>query len=255
MNIDKQLIRQRFAKQFASYHEKAVVQREMARRLANMIGDAQSEHATRRGLEIGIGTGFLSARLLELYPGAHWYLNDLAPEAFAWVRPRETAANVSFLEGDAESVPFPGELDLIASASALQWFVDPASFFAKARAALRPEGLLALGAFAPGNMAEIQSLTGMGLPYPPTERLRSRLEEKGFQILAVDEWTQRLFFPNAAAVARHIRETGVNAVAPAVWTPRRWRRFHEDYERRFSDPSGRFPLTYRPVLLLARACR
>lgn len=252
MDIDKQLIRRRFARRFASYHERAVVQKEMARRLASMIRRRKTASSVCRGLEIGVGTGFLSARLLASYPDAAWYFNDLAPEAFGWVARYAGQKNAVFLAGDAESLVLPDNLDLLASASAIQWFEDIPAFFTKARAVLRPGGLLALGTFGPGNMCELNHVSGGGLGYPAPELLTQWLRHAGFCDRRIDAWEQNLVFPNASAVLRHIRETGVNAVSAPVWTPRRLRRLCDDYEHLFSHASGEgVTLTYRPLLLTA----
>lgn len=253
MNLDKQLIRSRFAKHFAGYHENAVVQKGMAEQLADMIEEAAATSPVGRGLEVGVGTGFLSARLLAAYPGATWFFNDLAPEAFGWVQAAApSGSNLSFVTGDAERVPFPGELDLVASASAMQWFDDACGFIEKARNAIKPGGLLALGTFGPDNMSELRELTGRGLHYRTLTELGRLLENGGWSLLSAREWRERLLFPDAIALLKHVRETGVNAVASAFWTPRQMKQFCETYAHRFGREREGVRLTYHPVLVVGR---
>lgn len=251
MNIDKQLVERRFSKQLATYHRLAVVQKETARRLATAIAHRTTDMDILRGLEIGIGTGFLSNHLLKQYPCAMWYFNDLVAQAFDWVSRQADQKQVAFLPGDAERIAFPEKLDLLASASAMQWFENPPVFLSKASAALNPGGLLALGTFAPGNLDEVNRATGSGLEYPSVDRLEQWLLAAGFRRLHVDCWEHTLIFPNATAVLRHLRDTGVNAVTSSIWTPRHLRCFCENYQRLFRDRSGNVTLTYKPLLLTA----
>lgn len=253
MSLDKQLIRSRFAKHFAGYHENAVVQKGMAEQLADMIEEAAAADPVGRGLEVGVGTGFLSARLLAAYPAATWFFNDLAPEAFGWVQAAApSGSKLSFVAGDAETVPFPGELDLLASASAMQWFDDARAFIEKARNAIRPGGLLALGTFGPDNMRELRELTGRGLHYRTLPELGSLLESAGWSLLSTREWREHLVFPDAIALLKHVRETGVNAIAPGFRTPRQMKLFCETYTHRFGWESEGVVLTYHPILVVGR---
>lgn len=251
MDIDKQLIGLRFANRLATYHRQAVVQKEMAWRLSAEIGHRKADAEGLRGLELGIGTGFLSIRLLDKYPSATWYFNDLVPQAFDWISKGGTPNLIFCLPGDAEQITFPKELDILASASAMQWFENLPAFFTKAHAALKPGGLLALGTFAPGNLNEVRLTTGSGLEYPSVDRLEQWLLAAGFCGLHVDRWERALTFPNAAAVLRHLRDTGVNAVTSAIWTPHRLHRFCENYDRLFRTGNGSVTLTYKPLLLTA----
>lgn len=251
MNIDKQLVERRFSKRFATYHRLAVVQKEMALRLSTAIAHRRADADILRGLEIGIGTGFLSTRLLEQYPTATWYFNDLVAQAFDWVSRQADQKHVAFLPGDAERIAFPEKLDLLASASAMQWFEDIPAFLSKASTALNPGGLLALGTFAPGNLDEVNRAAGSGLEYPSVDCLKQWLLATGFRGIHIECWEHALLFPNAAGVLRHLRDTGVNAVTSSIWTPRRLRCFCDNYERQFRRPNGNVTLTYKPLLLTA----
>lgn len=252
MGLNKQLIRSRFASHFQRYDKHALVQRAMAARLAAMIKRARRGLPVRRGVELGIGTGFLSRHLLGAWPHAEWTLNDLAPEAAEWVGHFLQTGAARFLPGDAERLPFPPGQDLLASASAMQWFDDLPAFFSRAREALLPGGLLALGTFAPGNMREVREIAGTGLDYPAPEVLTRQLEDAEFEVLEMLRRKVSLIFPDAMALLCHLRETGVNALSPSIWTPRRLRSFCERYESVHHAPRGGVTLTYEPLLLTAR---
>ncbi len=255
MTGDKQRIGRSFARHFAQYDKAAVVQSDMAARL-----DAALERwiptnapSVRRALEIGIGTGFLTRRLTTRFPHAEWWFNDLTPAAFDWI-PAGLRHAVP-LEGDAEALPYPDGLDLIASASALQWFDDLPAFFRKAHSVLNPGGILAIATFGQQNLHELATLTGSTpLPYTSREKLGHLAEEDGFSLLHSEEWLHTLHFSTARDVLAHLRSTGVNGQSTGqISTPARLRTFHEAYTRAFATPEGKLPLTYHPLLLLAQA--
>lgn len=80
MTTDKQLLKSRFSARLRDYDSLAVVQDAICGQLAEMTG----RNCTRpvdSALEIGSGTGFLTRRMLELYPHALWTINDLVEQS------------------------------------------------------------------------------------------------------------------------------------------------------------------------------
>lgn len=249
MDEDKQRIRAAFSRHYEQYERTAVVQRDIAQRLDAALAQVAPELEVHRALEIGIGTGFLTRLLIARYPQAQWWFNDLSPAALDWIPP---GPECTPLPGDAEQVPYPARLDLVASASVLQWFRDLPAFFAKARAVLHPGGVLAVSTFAEGNLEELRTFSGSVLTCPTRDRFCGIAATAGLEVLHVQTWKQTLFFPNAAALLRHLSSTGVNGTSAAVIrTPAQLQRFHENYAVRFGSPDG-LPLTYRPLILIAK---
>lgn len=248
MDEDKQRIRAAFSRHYERYEQTAVVQRDAARRLADALAQTAPDLEVRRALEIGIGTGFLTRLLVARYPQAQWWFNDLSPAALDWLPP---GLECTPLPGDAEQVPYPGRLDLVASASVLQWFRDLPTFFDKAHAVLRHGGILAVSAFAEGNLKELKAFSASVLSCPSLGRLCDITHAAGLEVLHAETWEHTLFFPNAAALLRHLRGTGVNgASAAAIRTPAQLQCFEDDYAARFGTLHG-LPLTYRPLMLIA----
>lgn len=255
MRSDKQRIGRSFARHFAQYDKAAVVQSDMAARLDAALEKHTPPHAprVRRALEIGIGTGFLTRRLTSRFPEAEWWFNDLTPAAFDWIP--AGLRHATPLEGDAEALPYPEGLDLLASASALQWFDDLPAFFRKARTVLTPGGLLALATFGQQNLHELAALTGSSpLRYPTCTEFCQLAEGEGFTLLHRDEWRHTLHFDTARDVLAHLRATGVNGQATGkISTPAALRTFQRAYADAFATLEGKLPLTYHPILLLAQA--
>ena len=250
MTTDKQLLKSRFSARLRDYDSLAVVQDAICGQLAEMTG----RNCTRpvdSALEIGSGTGFLTRRLLELYPRALWTINDLVEQSADFLEPYAAGHDVRYLWGDAETIALPDRLDLIASASAVQWFDDLPRFARKAKDLLETGGYIVLSTFGPENFREIKAVTDEGLDYYTREQLQELFESAGFLTLETLEYTRSLAFDTPLDVLRHIRATGVNSIRHARWTKRELSDFETRYRNGFRNAEGQVTLTYHPVLLIA----
>ncbi len=247
---DKNIVAQRFARHYSEYHECATVQRAIAAELAALLTQSCPELAPARGMEIGMGTGFLSCELARLYPETYWYYNDITPQAFDWIPAQVTSFEC--LLGDAEGLALPEGLQLLATASTVQWFEDLAGFLTRAREAMGAGGVMALSSFGTQHMHELREITGAGLVYHTREQMAELLHRCGWELLASEEWVEQLYFDTGRGVLEHLRQTGVNGLTTHPWTPRRLAGFHADYKRYFANAEGRLPLSYHPLLLIAR---
>lgn len=257
MKHDKSLLKRRFSRNLKTYDTLAVVQRAIAGRLGGLLSNTDPA-AIRKGAEIGAGTGFLTRHLVRLFPETDWTLNDLVPESRNFL-PGMTATGmpVHFSAGDGETFDFGEETyDLIASASAVQWFDDLPAFVGRAARGLRQSGILAFSTFGPENFREIAATTGQGLEYRSRGELARILAANGLHILAQEEWIERQCYLSPTDVLRHLRMTGVNAVAAERWTHSRLHRFEEDYRSAYGKTSENggecVTLTFHPILIVTR---
>jgi malonyl-CoA O-methyltransferase len=248
--VDKELIRRRFEANFQRYHRLALVQRKICAELGEMAAGLCGAQDVAAGLELGVGTGFLTEHLMSTYPGARWTLNDISAAAETFVA-KYANGNTAYLWGDAEEIAFPGGLDMIAAASTVQWFGDLPAFAAKAARATRPGGWLLLSTFGPLNFREIRSTTGEGLDYYTLDELREIFEQAGYRIHSLAEYTCTLDFDTPIDVLHHIRATGVNSLSKARWGRGRLAAFEKDYRERFSNGRA-VTLTYHPQLMVAQ---
>ena len=241
MNAAPATLIRRFARAIATYEAQASVQRFAAERLAELLGETLHTLAPRL-LEIGCGTGLLSRLLAARFAPSELVVNDLCAEmgvCFANV-PR-----VRFLPGDAQTVPWPGLFDAIVSASAIQWFDDLDAFARRCADALPKGGVLAVSSFGPATLREVRDLTGRGLDYLDFDRFCATFAA-AFAPCATERAVRTCVFPDAAAVLRHLRETGVTATGDgSPWTKTRLSAFSEAYARRFPADGG-VALTYEP---------
>jgi len=247
--IDKQLVRERFAKALASYREHAVVQQEMALVLADMIAAAAPGRRFGRVLEVGAGTGALTAALLERCGVETYIANDLVAESCRYIAPetlRHRPRRFDFLPGDIENLDeLPDGLDLVASNATVQWLSDLEGFFRKMSRCLKPGGILAFSTFSPRNMHEIASIEHAGLSYPGLDDIAA-LAGSCFELLSSKEEQRRIAFDSPGEVLRHIRKTGVNGLVRRSWTKGSYLRFLHAYREAYSCEEGVY-LTYRPL--------
>ena len=155
MNDYRQQVASRFGSAAHSYDAHSHVQRHTAQQLTQLIA-AAALPPRPRVLELGCGTGHLTARLLTHLPGAQILATDIAPEMVAACHTRcGDSPRIDFAVMDAcrphasggsgwsrpASVDF---YDLICANLAAQWFDDLPATVRRLMQQLKPGGLLAL---------------------------------------------------------------------------------------------------------------
>jgi len=125
-----------FDEQAGVYDSAALVQAEVARRLAERLGGAP-----RRVLEIGCGTGLLSAHLAARFPGANLVLTDISPQMLVQARAR-LGAGATYRVMDGQWPESAEKFEVIASSLAFQWFDDLPGALARLGGLLAPGGVL-----------------------------------------------------------------------------------------------------------------
>ena len=136
---DKNKIGKCFAASVCSYDKNALIQKEVAERLTHLI---LPQMKADRVLEIGCGTGLFTERFTQKVKVQTLYINDLAPELCECAARRAAATKTYTLVGDGERIDLPDDLDLIVSASCLQWFDDLSDFFPRMQQKLNSTGQL-----------------------------------------------------------------------------------------------------------------
>lgn len=254
-NADQTRIQQSFARGLQSYHAASIAQAQIAVLLAQALQHAGAPARFHHALEFGCGTGHFTHALLQRFAIDNLMLNDLVAESAATLQPilQDYKTQTTFHAGAIETLPLPPALDLIASASTVQWVADPAALITRLARHLAPGGWLAISGFGRRHFEELQETEGAARApcYLDPQDWRAILPAH-ITVHSLTAHRIALPFPTAIALLRHLRQTGVNAHAARHWTRADLTRF--DARLRASQPDvGPLTLTYCPVILIAQA--
>lgn len=176
MHLDKAKVRQSFAAASVTYDGVAALQRTVGKAL---LAACDTDSLAGTLVDLGCGTGFLTAKLLASLGGASRAVNpaeylengtrcvpfttvialDIALPMLQVTRSKLTETpNIVYLCGDAEQLPLKGQIaDSVFSNLALQWCVNLEAVFTDIKRVLRPGGRLVFSTFGPQTLRELKS--------------------------------------------------------------------------------------------------
>lgn len=242
---DVAAVGRRFGRALPTYDGYATPQARIAATLAGMAGGLP-----RPGdlLELGSGSGLFT----------HAYGGVLRPRRATFVdlypipEPYGIADSERYISADAEllmdTLP-DSSYDIILSASTIQWFIDPGRFFANARRALRPGGVLLASTFVTGNLAELDTLRAAPLVYRTPAEIHDMLA-RTFGAQAIEDFREERLpveFTDVRSALLHLSRTGV---AGDTRTPGGLRALTRALAP--ESPGDPVRLTYRPLMFRVR---
>ncbi|MCQ2228264.1 MAG: methyltransferase domain-containing protein [Bacteroidales bacterium] len=246
--ISKSEIAGRFGRSAATYDSASVAQQRAARLLADGLCRLCSPGASV--FEVGCGTGSLTRMLINgMMP--HLYIaNDISDGMLARLASSTADNLLSTLHGDAERLSWPSPVDVVVSASSVQWFDNPLCFVDKSYECLSDNGLMGVATYGPQTFCELQALGVPGLHYPTIDEWTSRIKAVGLTLLSADNHSVVLHYPSALEVMRDLQRAGVTSSEHQL-KPGSMRTLMSRYERMFSDDMG-VSLTYDIYIFIAR---
>lgn len=249
-------INKAFSKAAEEYEANAIVQRQMAIRLASLLPEGLEIDTA---FEFGTGTGLLTKQIDCRCKVKHWLLNDLSDNMLRTVP--ALSGEVTFLQGDVVTASIGDQIghpQLIASSAALQWIAEPFALLEQLTARLQPNGHLLIGTFEEGNLAELAALTGNSLPYFSKEDLEHFAKAAHLHIQFIESESITLSFPSPKEVLMHLKKTGTtqlphwNNETPRLNTRSALSELDRSYRRYFSSADGSAVLlSYTPLYLYA----
>jgi malonyl-CoA O-methyltransferase len=248
MNDFKAGVVRQFNRGSSTYDCYADVQMVMADQLLCRVGSRPKRF--RNVLELGCGTGYLTAKLAEAFPAAKITAVDLAPDMVKLARRRVGAHNVEFLVADAEEHRWePGSFDLIASNATVQWFESAEISIRSLAGALRTGGLMLHSTFGPRTFHELNTVLDeiegpevRGLTLASSEQWQTIMCAAGLEEIECTQSLVARHYPGLLSFLQTVKGSGASFEpnrGPARWS--RYRTLKEvvrRYEERFCSPEG-----------------
>ena len=235
--INKELMRDRFAKNLKSYDENAKIQKRMAERLMSFINSKSPKNI----LEIGCGTGFLTKLIKENINYEKLTTIDIVKECESYIK--NIDSNIEFIANDIEEFIKTNttSYDLIISNASLQWVENFEEVINSLKEILTPNGELVFSTFGPENFREIYHVIGTTLNYYSIFEL-----QKMFPNSTIEPEIHIMAFDSPKDVLKHLQLTGVNGIENKAWTKKDLINFENGYQNLCNR---RATLTYNPIYI------
>lgn len=259
------VIRNSFDAAARSYDRRDGIQPEVARRLLEWLPETLADAA--RILEVGCGTGCLTALLRERYPRSPLGALDLSPAMVAAARRRLAArfaesAGVDWHAADLRAFEPEAAVGLIASSSALHWVWPLPEALERLAGWLAPGGQLVCALMTAGTLAELQAArravapgkAAPDLTLPEGRAVVAATRRAGLVVQAAAEREMQARMRSSLDLLRLLRDQGVAAgvygAASALNRTELARLTHE-YDRTHAAPGGGVRVTWRVLFLRA----
>jgi trans-aconitate 2-methyltransferase len=142
------------------------------------------DRSYRSIVDLGCGTGDLTAALADHWPEARVSGVDLSAEMLAPAKSREVPGRLEYLEGDIVSWCPPAPVELVVSNAAFQWVPDQVALLKHVSSYLAPRGVLAVQIPDNFSFPSHTLLDEVECGGPWAEKLRARRRHDGVLPLA-----------------------------------------------------------------------
>lgn len=189
-----------FNKNFSTYDDNAIVQKEVATKLTNLIIDKFKRNSYLKVIELGCGTGIFTKYILKNMEIKELILND-------YFDTREYLSGIKyhdFIKGDM-SQSLNESYDLVISSSSFQWINDLENLIERIS---KTTSKLAFSIYIEGNLKEIQGHFNVSLKYKAGQEI-TLLLKKYFSEVENYEEEKIIKFKEPLDALRHLKKTGV----------------------------------------------
>jgi malonyl-CoA O-methyltransferase len=263
--LDKKITRQHFERAAKTYDASAVLQREVAIRLAERLAYIKLE--PKRAVDIGCGTGYITHDLLKRYPKTEIISLDLSLNMLQqtatvnqqgwkkWFNPQKNKPLA--ICADAESLPLQNQsVDLIASNLMLQWSNNLSETFAGFHAVLAPNGLLLFTTFGPDTLKEMRESWANVDDQPHTStfvdmhEVGDALLQAGFINPVTDMEVITMTYSSVRQLMKDIKNIGATNThsgrSKGLMGKNKLQAFEQAYEQ-FKTPEGLYPASWEII--------
>jgi ubiquinone/menaquinone biosynthesis C-methylase UbiE len=179
----------RFFDLWSLLYDAPLVQRLTYRPVQDAVARALRADPPAHILDVGCGTGRLTARLARELDASRVTGCDFSRGMLR--RARRRAGLLPLAQGDAQRLPFAdASFDAVVSTEAFHWFPDPDAALASFHRVLAPRGRLLVAFVNPPFEAlsrasrELSKRLGEPLRWPTADALRRQVEAAGFEVVS-----------------------------------------------------------------------
>jgi len=231
------------------------------RLIASKLLDVVSMLKPESLLELGCGTGILSAGLNLLFPEAYMEFTDGSSEMVKICRGKIPASKlVTHNVLDFEKLEGDFRYDLVLSSCALQWLRNPASFVSRLPSLLNPGGHTVHAIPVKGMLGELEHSfvetegAWNSLNYISGGEWDGLFQQAGFSIENSFSCDFAVFYNSPVESLRAVRGIGASLSShrdASVVSPGVLRKALNYYSCNFGDESGAVPATYKVHFVVA----
>lgn len=232
-----------------NYDQRTDFHRNIAELLTDKISDVK---VPEKILDIGMGTGYLTRRLKEVFPGSNVSGIDFAKGMIEYARMH--SQGIEIIEADANKLPFDeSTFDLIVSNLAYQWVENLRDAFSQSCTCLKSGGRFCFSMFGKNTFRELfASLDDSvkirgGMSVFPIQKLvcsedvSSVLNSAGFDKQKVEVREFKVNFKDLFDIIRWIKEIGANSLKREIFVGRKLlAHANEFYLNNFKEDQGVF---------------
>ncbi len=244
-NAIDQKIRDSFSNAALQYDTLTSLHKEIGRELINKT---INQEACSTVLDVGMGTGWFTRRLTNVFPDATVVGLDFAPGMIACAQ--KSDGTFKIVQADASCLPFKeGAFDLITSNLAYQWIEDLPRAFELCHSRLKKEGGLYLTMFGHDTFQELFTALNVCAEkdgftirrLADKDQVVTSLEHNGFDHIHVASELIKVRFPDMMGLIKWIKDIGANALPKDIYMGKDLLlRANDYYKTHFKDRLGTF---------------
>ena len=260
ININIDFVREKFEKSLATYDSHAKIQREMAKKLVELILEFNGFNQNLKIVEFGCGTGLLTKEIIiSLSKRGDNIISFFITDIVDSTNILSSKFNYNFLKFQQSNMEnFVNhkniKANIVVSNAVFQWLSSPEFFYSKiSNNFLEKNSILAFTHFGRDNLKEIRQIEKVGLNYFDEFFYKDLASKNKLKLLYFAEETHTIYFDSVKDILKHMRYTGVTGVEKKVWSKKHYENFCYKYKQLFYNKDlNKYPLTYHPQYIVMK---